>query len=213
MNLFCLDLDGTLEDSRDDMVAAVHRVRAQLALAAQAEEALRAHVHRGMAHLYDACFNEVADKEAIRLAYEAQYGAHIADRTRLYDGVPRALQALADLGALACVTNKPEALARRLLAALGIADRFRAVIGGDTCSAGKPDPVMLRAAERLSGFADDPGRCFMIGDTAGDIRLGLSHGATTVWCAWGYGESADPETPDLIAPTPASLPELIAGSL
>ncbi len=74
MKLVCLDLDGTLEDSRDDMVAAVERVRGRLGLAARPDALIRPNVHRGMPHLYSACFDEITDQAAVRDAFEADYG-------------------------------------------------------------------------------------------------------------------------------------------
>ena len=209
MILIALDLDGTLEDSRDDMVAAVERVRAELGLADSLGLDLHAHVNRGMAHLYDVCFPEVEDKARVRRAYVESYGSHIADHTQLYGGIPEALAELETFGTLACVTNKPEALARRLLEALGISHRFGAVVGGDTCPVGKPDPVMLRTAAEHVGFNLSSGRCFMVGDTPGDIRLGQAYGATSVWCSWGYRDDAGGETPDLTARQPKDLPALL----
>ena len=46
--LVALDLDGTLEDSRADMVASVGRVRTDLGLPDRAAEAIVDHVHRGV---------------------------------------------------------------------------------------------------------------------------------------------------------------------
>ncbi|MEZ4468381.1 MAG: hypothetical protein R3F43_29090 [bacterium] len=50
MNLICLDPDGTLEDSRADMVAAIHRVRAQLGLPSAPEATLAALRVQGHGH-------------------------------------------------------------------------------------------------------------------------------------------------------------------
>ncbi len=209
MKLVCLDLDGTLEDSRDDMVAAVERVRGRLGLAARPDALIRPNVHRGMPHLYSACFDELTDQAAVRDAFEADYGAHIADRTQLYPGIAEALEELAAFATLACVTNKPEVLAKALLTHLGVVPWFAAVIGGDTCAAGKPDPRMLDAAAERAGFDPAAGPCFMVGDTPGDIRLGEAYGATTVWCAWGYADAPGERAPDLVAHKPADLPELL----
>lgn len=223
-HLIALDLDGTLEDSRADMVAAVQRVRGAFGLAARPDAEVRPHVNAGMDALYRACFDDflAADNTPARHArvldaYEADYHAHIADETRLYAGMPAALEALAGLGRLACVTNKPERLSRRLLEVLGVAPRFGAVIGGDTCAESKPSPLMLEEAARRVGF--EPARgdvnraAFMIGDTAADMRMGKTYGATTVWCAWGYAAAAPEPTPDHVARTPADLPLIVRASM
>lgn len=212
-HLIALDLDGTLEDSRDDMVAAVLRVRAALGLSEQpgdSADRFRPHVNAGMDQLYRSCFADfltaggaLAD---VRAAYEADYLAHIADATRLYPGTAAALAELAELGRLACVTNKPERLSIALLAALGVGDLFAAVIGGDTCPEGKPSPIVLAEASRRIGRT---GAAVMIGDSVADVRCGMSFGASTIWCAWGYASSPDPAAPDHTAASPAELPALV----
>ena len=213
-----LDLDGTLEDSRRDMIAAVHRVRAGFSLPVRDEVMIAPWVNQGMDTLYKHCFNDyLADGaaagrlEAVRQAYEADYAAHVAVDTKLYDGIAPALAALRELGRLADVTNKPERISVRLLDALGVGPLIDAVIGGDTCADIKPNPVMLRTAAQRIGL-DARGRAVMIGDTAADIKMGRAFGAKTIWCAWGY--AAQPgETPDFTARAPGELPDLVRNAL
>ena len=217
--LIGIDLDGTLEDSRADMVAAATRVRAAFGLPARADALLAPHVNAGMEKLYRACFDDylaagdaTARYRAVQQAYDADYLANVAVETRLYDGIAEALDQLAALGTLACVTNKPERISRALLDALGVGHLFGTVVGGDSCAQCKPDPVMLRAAAERCGF--DLGRdarharSFMIGDTDGDLQLARAFGATSIWCAWGY-VARPKEPPDREARVPADLPALV----
>ncbi len=217
MNLIGLDLDGTLEDSRTDMTAAVRRVRAALGLAPRGDETIRPWVNRGMEQLYRACFDDYLQMDDSRLAvvrarYESDYLEHVAHDTRLYPGMADALARLADRGRLAVITNKPERISRRLLDALGVGERFTAVIGGDTCATCKPDPLVLREAGRRCGFNAELGRAVMIGDTTADVQVGRAFGAVTIWCAWGYADQPGVE-PDLVARTPAELPDLVGTAL
>ncbi len=218
MKLIGLDLDGTLEDSRDDMVAAARRVRAQLALPVREDAALRPWVNAGMDQLYRQCFDDFlavsADTGAdryriVQRAYDAEYLANVAVHTRLYEGVADALHALAELGTLACITNKPEQISRALLAELGVGALFATVVGGDSCADCKPNPIMLRSAAERCGLDPAHRPSFMIGDTAGDIKLGRAFGATTVWCAWGYSDGPG-DTPDHVASTPRELAQILA---
>ncbi len=208
MTLIAIDLDGTLEDSRVDMVGAVVRLRHRLGLTNRSPEDFTDHVNRGMDHLYHFCFSEYLDEagesglEDIKAQYEAEYGAHIAENTVLYPGIREAVIELATLGKLALVTNKPEALSRLLLSKLGLSPFFSAVVGGDTASAPKPSPVVLEEACRQTGRR---GPVLMIGDSPGDVRCGEAFGATTIWCGWGYHPAPRGTTPDRIAPTPGDL--------
>ena len=108
----------------------------------------------------------------------------------------------------AVVTNKPEEISRALLQALGLARFFAIVVGGDTCEAPKPSPIPLRhAIQQLGGT-----RAVMIGDSAGDIKMGRACEALTIWCRWGYYEQVK-ETPDYIADGPTDLPRILQDAL
>lgn len=210
MNLLCFDLDGTLEDSRDDMVACVHRVRAKLKAGTRTDDAVRPHVNKGMDQLYRACFDDVlagsdARYEDVRLAYEADYLAHVADETKLYPGVADALAELAALGTLAVVTNKPEKISRKLLDVLGVGARFATVIGGDTCGEIKPHVKVMQAAAAATRFDPAKGRSAITGDTDADIKMGRAFGASTIWCAWGYVKAPDVQPHETVK-SPAEWP-------
>ena len=85
----------------------------------------------------------------------------------LYPGVASCLRALVNAGmALAIVTNKPEALARQLLADVGLLDAFVAVIGGDTVRYAKPHAEPLLAA--LRAVAVSPEQAIFVGDSVVD---------------------------------------------
>jgi 2-phosphoglycolate phosphatase len=221
MKLIGIDLDGTLEDSREDMVRAAHRVRARLGLAERTDAALRPWVNAGMDRLYRACFDDFLEGDPagaryaeVKAAYDADYFDNVAIATRLYAGIAEALAGLSRLGALACITNKPEHISRRLLDELGVGRLFATVIGGDTCARAKPHPMMLATAAERCGFDAARGPVFMIGDTAADLELAHAFGATGVWCAWGYSTELDPaaRVPHFIARTPQDLVAIIGRS-
>ena len=217
--LIGIDLDGTIEDSRTDMTRVAARVRASLGLPVRADTELCNYVNAGMDHLYRSCFDDylASDEDGARYAevrerYEADYLANVAIETRLYPGMSEALPALAHMGALVCVTNKPEHISRRLLDVLGVGSCFRSVVGGDSCSEIKPHPLLLQTAAIRCGFEAQHRPALMIGDTAGDVQLGRAYGARTLWCAWGYAARIS-EQPDATARTVSELPELVARAL
>ena len=221
-SLFFFDLDGTLEDSRADMAAAVNRVRATFGLNSHATEFLFANVNRGMTELYLNCFADfVAQQshlgnsveitvEKVRQAYEADYASYVAVETKLYAGMKETLGHLAQLGKLVCVTNKPEKISWLLLHALGVGELFSIVMGGDSCPENKPSPLPLKIAAEKLGFSLQTGKAFMTGDSIADIKAGQAFGAKSIWCAWGYAKNPGSETPDAVANKPSDLPETIA---
>ena len=212
-DLIAFDLDGTLEDSRDDMVAAICRVRQQFGLDKRSADFLRNHVNRGMNHLYSECFPEpVAEGKLadVRAAYTLDYGARIADQTRLYGDMEAALIDLKQRFRLAVVTNKPERLSSMLLDALGVLDFFDAVIGGDTASEPKPSAAPLHEAVRRAQIS---GRVIMVGDSAGDIACARAFGCPVIWCAWGYAANFGPVAPDAVVNAPTELSNAVESLL
>ena len=95
------------------------------------------------------------------------------------------LQQLADQGlALACLTNKPGAFARPLLAAKGLEAFFSVVFGGDAFERKKPDPLpLLKTCEAL-GTA--PARTLMVGDSSNDAQAARAAGCPVVLVGYGY---------------------------
>jgi phosphoglycolate phosphatase len=211
-HMICLDLDGTLEDSRRDMTSAVHRVREALGLPRRSDEAILPWVNKGMEPLYRACFDDSLQNETrleeVRARYEADYLENVVCETKLYPGMAEAVKRLSSISPLVVVTNKPERISRRLLDLLGIGKFFADVVGGDTCAVTKPDPLVLKEAALRCGFIPEKGRAVMIGDSAADIQMGGAFGAATIWCAWGYVDRPG-EQPDCIAPSPEVLPALV----
>ncbi|NBW82071.1 HAD family hydrolase [bacterium] len=224
MKFFFFDLDGTLEDSRVDMVSAAQHVRAALGLPQRTFLELVPHVNRGMRELYLNCFSdfisptgEPADENKlarVQAMYEQRYDNCIAVETKLYPGIRKALEDAKSLGRVAVITNKPEKLSIKLLESLGVLPMIDLVVGGDTCHEAKPSDVPLHFAFQRLGGAPQHDQVFMIGDSQGDSKAGALFGATTVWCAWGYQQlpPAQP-SPQIIASTPEDLSSIFRTSL
>lgn len=225
MNIFFIDLDGTIEDSRADMAQAVHKLREQLDLPPLAEADVRPFLNQGMEALYTNCFGDQIDRlvasgasrsEAVAQTaslYEHVYGDHICEETKVYPGIPKALEFMASTGSLVLITNKPERLSVFLLRALGLADYFRFVMGGDSCAACKPDPLPLQLAADRLGYRPGQDRACMIGDSAGDILVASRFGIPSVWCEWGYAAEPGPLVPTYRIQNPSALIPLLSSLL
>ena len=210
--LVCFDLDGTLEDSRTDMVAAIQQVRSDLGLDPRTYERLVPWVSKGMPKLYANGFDDVDEtiRTEIPKLYAEAYAQIITRRTCLYDGIHQMLQVLSGTVAMAVVTNKPEGLSRLLLQQLGVLDCFITVIGGDTFSFAKPNPGMLKGAMERSGLT---GPCIMVGDSAGDIHMAQAFGAIAVWCEWGYYDRPVDVQPDCTVKEPFEVTDIVESML
>ncbi len=188
------DLDGTLADTAEDLVGTLNYLLGREGLAPLPVESAgsllgagaRALIVRGFAASGKTLDPQTL--EALFADYLEHYEVHIADRTRLYPGVEKALAAFARAGWVQAVcTNKIESLAKLLIAKLGIADRFAFVCGQDTFGIGKPDPAPLLKTIAASGGAR--GRAIMVGDSATDIKTARAAGLPVIAVDFGYADA------------------------
>lgn len=186
-----LDLDGTLVDTVPDIAAALNRLMESRSLPPFTGPQVAAMVGDGVAALVTKAFaahGQQADADAVA-AFSADYGRNVAIHSRLFPGVIGALHDLTRCGwTLAVCTNKPERAARALLEALDILPLLRAVGGGDSFPARKPDPAHLLGT--LARVGGDPSRALMLGDHHNDISAAAGAGVKCVFALWGYGGAA-----------------------
>jgi HAD superfamily hydrolase (TIGR01549 family) len=185
--LVIFDLDGTLTDSADGVVASFRHALATIGAKVPdgdlAERVVGPPMHHTLASMG---LGERAD-EAIS-AYRADYTSRGWAMNSVYVGVP---QLLADLRAaqirLAVATSKAEPVARRILDHFGLTDHFDVIAGAsiDGTRASKADVV----AYALSQLGTLPERVLMVGDRAHDVEGAAAHGIATVVVGWGYGRS------------------------
>jgi phosphoglycolate phosphatase len=184
------DLDGTLLDTSADLAAALNHALSLAGRAPLSVPQVMPMVGRGVRTLLERGLAATGggDAELVERLYPeliAYYDAHIADGSLPYPGLVAALDALDARGVtLAIVTNKLEHLAVKLIDAMGLDHRFRAVIGGDTMGPGnaKPSPApILEMIRRCGG-----GRAAFIGDSIFDIGAARNAGIPAIAVSFGF---------------------------
>ncbi len=207
-----LDLDGTLVDSRPGIVTAMNATFRALGLAERSPEASHAGIGPPAHETFAAALGLAADDPALDdvvAAYRARYREGMLAGTRVYDGLPAALDALRDAGhPLAVATSKAGAIAAELLAGLGLAHRLQAVCGpGPTARDDKATTI----AQALAALGH-PARAVMVGDRHHDIDGAHAHGLTTVGVLWGLGTEAELRDAgaDLLCAHPRELAACVA---
>ena len=211
--LAVFDLDGTLVDSAPDIQAALDRMMAARNLPGFTRDEVVGMIGDGVKVLVERAlaarglpFNPAAHDEFV-----ADYTARSAEKTRPFDGIPEALDALQAAGwGLAVCTNKPEAAAREVLGALGLMERLQALGGGDSFPVRKPDPGHLLATIAAAG--GNAANTVMIGDHHNDVQAARAAGIPCVFVGWGYGALHMAEGAS-VAPRPDSLPAELAAAL
>jgi phosphoglycolate phosphatase len=141
-------------------------------------EEVKPHVGQGALNLLVATVGR-GDPEANAAAYRAHHPSVMLEGTHLMPGAAEALAALQGRGLkLAVCSNKPVGFTRPLLAHLGVAGRFDAVLGPEDVPRQKPAPDMLLAALARLGVAAD--QALYVGDMTIDIQTGRDAGVR-VW--------------------------------
>lgn len=186
------DLDGTLFDTKADLAAALNHALAQDGRPALSVEAVEPMVGRGTRFMLQQGLEATggADAETAKRLYADlldYYDANIANGTTIYPGLIDALDLLAGRGVkLAIVTNKLERLAAKLVAALGMTDRFACLIGGDTVGVSKPAPEpILEMVRRCGG-----GRAAFVGDSIFDTQAARNASVPSVAVSFGFRANA-----------------------
>jgi phosphoglycolate phosphatase len=183
IRLAILDLDGTLVDSVDDLGASVNHALAALGLPARSNDEIRSFVGEGARVLLARAVSPRDELLEPALAlWRVHYDAHCLDRTRLYPGIEAALAGAGRV--LAVHTNKPGALARKILAGVGVAERFAAIVGGDDAPR-KPDPT--GTIEIMARIGASPADTVFVGDSRVDVATARAAGVALVAVTWGLG--------------------------
>ena len=192
--LLIFDLDGTLIDSAGDLHAALDRLLDELGRPPLSLAEVTRMIGDGVPKLVERALAATSLEEGhggtVDLApatarFLELYEADPVRFTHPYADVPETLQRLAAAGyRLAICTNKPERATLHILAELGLAPLFEAVVGGDSLPVRKPDPAMLTTL--LDRFGATPGNAILIGDSEVDMATAVAAGMPAVLMTYGY---------------------------
>jgi phosphoglycolate phosphatase len=208
-----LDLDGTLVDSRAAIVAGINAT-----LAAHGEpERPAAELIPFIGPPLHGTFGTLLGRDPgdpgldeIVGDYRTRYGDLMLDHTPVFDGIPEALDALADAGCvLAVATSKARPLAQRLLEGLGLAGRFAAILGPVPPARDDKAATIATALDALGGRR----HAVMVGDRLHDVEGARAHGLPCVGVLWGIGDAEELTGAGAAAlcATPQELPGVVLG--
>jgi phosphoglycolate phosphatase len=184
--LVIFDLDGTLTDSAEGIVASFLHALSHVGAAVPEGDLAAQIVGPPMDDTFRAM--ELGDyaEEAIA-AFRAQYGTRGWAMNTLFDGIAALLADLRAAGVrLAVATSKLEPTARRILAHFDIERHFEVIAGASPDGSRKTKvEVLAHALEQLQPL---PERVLMVGDRCHDVEGAAEHGIDTVVVGWGYGQ-------------------------
>ena len=215
IKLLIFDLDGTLIDSRRDLVNSVNAALRSLGRDELPSDEIAAMVGDGAPTLVRRALGDTVDEVLLKRGLEfflSYYREHKLDYTRLYDGIPEALETLRGANGtrrvMFVLTNKPVNPSRAIVQALGIAEKFASVYGGNSFETKKPDPLGINTILAETGVRAD--QAVMIGDSAVDILTGRAAGTWTCGVSYGFAPHTLVETPgDITFDSPQELATLL----
>ena len=183
------DLDGTLIDSRRDLADSANEMLAGYGSAPLGEDRIASMVGCGaptlVKRVLTAAGNAAPVEEALA-RFLAAYDGRLTNWTRPYEGIPDLLDVLqADGIAMALLTNKPLEQSVMILDALGLAEYFRWVVGGDGPWPRKPAPDGMQFLMKQAAAA--PEETVLIGDSAIDLQTARNAGVRICLARYGFG--------------------------
>lgn len=185
--LVIFDLDGTLTDSAEGIVASFRHALA--AIGAEAPDGdLADRIVGPPMHTTLAAMGLGASVDDAIAAYRSDYAERGWAINTLYDGVAELLGDLRSAGIrLAVATSKAEPTARRILDHFALTHHFEVIAGAslDGSRATKAE-VLGHALNQLHPLPDG---IVMVGDRAHDVQGAAAHGIATIVVGWGYGGS------------------------
>jgi len=185
------DLDGTLIDSAADIAYSLNLLLVEDGLVPHSLADIALMVGNGVAKLlergYEAASAPLTDgnRPVVLKRFMDVYAANATRETAPYPGVEDVLRRYQSEGVVQGIcTNKPEGITRKILKDLDLDKYFSSVIGGDTCSINKPDPIPLMTCLTELGVAKE--EAVMIGDSGVDARTAQAAGIPCILVSFGY---------------------------
>jgi phosphoglycolate phosphatase len=213
IKLVIFDLDGTLIDSRLDLVHSVNAALRHIGRAALPDDVIASFVGDGAPILMQrALGGEAVDDAVVRQGLQfflSYYREHKLDHTTVYKGVKEALTAVQGTRngvsrKMAVLTNKPVIPSRAIVEALGLGPFFTQIYGGNSFATKKPDPEGARKLLEENGVR--PEEAAIVGDSHVDVETGQNAGLWTVGVSYGFApHTLEENPPDLLVDTPHEL--------
>lgn len=196
------DLDGTLVDSKEDIIKSVNQLRADLKLVSLSGDEIISYVGRGSDKLL---------RDVLPMKYESKdfysifidyYKKNSIKYCRVYDGVLELLYSLKNYKKV-LITNKSYEVTQEIIKKFNWEDTFDIVYGGDSLPERKPNPYpLLKAMSELELNIEE---VLFFGDSIHDYQASTSAGIKCVLATYGYGSNLNECTQAIFVNKPLDL--------
>ena len=202
------DVDGTLLDSADGIVAGIAHALRSVDVRPPPEEVLRADIGPPLAEVFTGLGLRAEQVEMAVQSYRLYYRTRGVDQAQIYPGILEALRTLHTTAVLATATSKRIEMAGLFLRRHRL-DRYFSLIGGGSDQQLSKADIVADTCRRLG--SPPPEQVVMVGDRSSDVLSGRALGLRTIGVGWGYGSGDElrEACPDLLLERAAELPRAI----
>ena len=183
------DLDGTLIDSKSDLIHSVNAMLKEMGRQELAADTISGYIGHGAPQLVARALGGTATADELKHALQfflSYYEEHKMDNTCAYPGVADVLAHLQGKDVpMAVLTNKPARISVRILNELGLASYFRAIYGGNSFETKKPDPQGANTI--LNELRAAPRTAMVVGDSEVDVQTARNAGTLAAAVNYGFG--------------------------
>jgi len=216
LKLLIFDLDGTLVDSKADLIQSVNALLQHFHRPELPGDVIASYVGDGAPMLVRRALGDPDDERFVQEALEyflAYYRVHKLDNTHVFPGVKEALESIRDRDGLdrrmAVLSNKPVNPSRAIVDELGLGEFFVRVYGGNSFQTKKPDPLGVNTLLEETGVRSD--EAIIIGDSSVDVITGRNADLWTCGVTYVFApRTLDDAPPDVLVDTPSDLVQLFA---
>lgn len=187
-NTFIFDLDGTLLNTLDDLVASVNYALRTHGMPERTLDEVRSFVGNGVRLLMERAIPEGSANprfEETFATFRAYYMEHSLDTTRPYDGIPEMIHALKQRGCrLAVVSNKFYAATQELIR--HFFPEITVAIGEHEAEGIRKKPAPDTVFEALRQLGVGKEKAVYVGDSDVDLQTAHNSGLPCISVLWGF---------------------------
>ena len=187
IKLIIFDFDGTLGDTRRNIVTTMQMAIKEMQLPSRTEAECASTIGLPLAGCFRILFPDIQEELIPRCAetYRRIFNENLRKITpEAFPGVVKTLASLKKQGfVLTIASSRSRNSLTELTRDMGIADYISYLIGADDVKEAKPKPEPV--LKTLAAMHFDASETLVVGDMAVDILMGANAGAKTCGVTWG----------------------------
>lgn len=189
MKLVIFDLDGTLLDTREDLIESIDYALKKSGYQQQAPSVYLSLIGKGIKavieHILPEATRTKVEINRVKDQFESYYAAHMMKLTKPYPGITELLTELRHRGVvLAVVSNKAQQEARELIRHYFESGTFDVILGQREGEPMKPNPAIVNEILVTTGMNKND--TLYVGDSTVDIETAKKAGVLSVAVTWGF---------------------------